>query len=88
MPNMSGLPVLDSDWRLGGHPNSPHLTKDLQDGPPTMELGNGPKQGESCWRILTPLLEGFVQFYLGTWLLKRGAYPSHMEGQWSHEAGW
>ena len=25
-----------------------------------------------------------MQFYLGTWLHRRGVYPSHMEGQWSH----
>ena len=29
---------------------------------------------------------GFVQFYLGTWMHMRGAYPSHMEGQRSHGA--
>ena len=34
--------------------------------------------------ISTPLLEGFLQFYLGTWLQMRGVYPSHMEGQRRH----
>ena len=28
----------------GGHPNRSHLSKDLQDGPLIMALGNGPKQ--------------------------------------------
>ena len=37
-----------------------------------MELGNGPKQ-DACWKILTPRLEGFVQFYLGTSLHRRGS---------------
>ena len=30
-----------------------------------MALGNGPMQDWACWMIATPLLEGFVQFYLG-----------------------
>ena len=34
--------------------------------------------------ISTHLLEGFVQFYPGTWLHMRGAYPPHMEGQRCH----
>ena len=46
-----------------------------------MALGDGPKQYGACWMISTPLLEDFVQFYLGTWLHKRGVYPSHMEGE-------
>ena len=46
-----------------------------------MELGNGPKQDWACWKILTPLLEDFVQFCLGTWMHMRGVYPSHMEGR-------
>ena len=29
-----------------------------------------------------------MQFYLETWLHRRGVYPSHMEGQWSHGAAW
>ena len=33
----------------------------------------------------TPLLEGFVQFYPGTWLHIRRAYLLRMEGQRSHE---
>ena len=41
--------------------------------------------GRACSMMSTPLLEGFVQFYLETWLHMRGVYPSHMEGQWSHE---
>ena len=28
----------------GGHPNRSHLSKDLQDGPLIMALGNSPKQ--------------------------------------------
>ena len=30
-----------------------------------------------------PRLEGFVQFYLGTRLHRRGDGPSHKGGQWS-----
>ena len=36
--------------------------------------------------ISTYLLEGFVQFYPGTWLHMRGVYPSHMEGERRHGA--
>ena len=50
-----------------------------------MALGNGPKQGGAGGKILTPRLGDFVQFYLGTWLHRRGVYPSHTEGQRSHE---
>ena len=50
-----------------------------------MGLGNGPKRDSACWRISTPLQKGFVQFYPGTWMHMRGVYPSHMEGQRSHE---
>ena len=35
--------------------------------------------------ISTSPLEGFVQFYPGTWLCMRGVYPSHMEGQRNYE---
>ena len=42
-----------------------------QDGLQTVVLGNGPKQDWACYEILTPRLEGFVQFYLGTWLHRR-----------------
>ena len=31
-----------------------------------------------------PQLEGFVQFYLGTWLHRKGDGPSHKGDQWSH----
>ena len=31
-----------------------------------------------------PRLEGFVQFYLGTWLHRRGNGLSHKGDQWSH----
>ena len=44
-----------------------------------MVLGNGHMQDWACWIISTPLLEGFVQFYLGTWLYMRGVNPSHMK---------
>ena len=33
-----------------------------------------------------PRLEGFVQFYLGTWLDRRGDGSSHKGGQRSHAA--
>ena len=33
-----------------------------------------------------PQLEGFVQFYLGTWLHRRGDDPSHKGGQRSYAA--
>ena len=33
-----------------------------------------------------PRLEGFVQFYLETWLHRCGDGPSHKGGQWSHVA--
>ena len=33
-----------------------------------------------------PRLENFVQFYLGTWLHRRGDGPSHKGDQWSHVA--
>ena len=33
-----------------------------------------------------PRLEDFVQFYLGTGLLRRGDGPSHKGGQGSHAA--
>ena len=29
-------------------------------------------------------VEGFVQFYLETWLHRRGDGPSHKRDQWSH----
>ena len=51
-----------------------------------MVLGNGPKQERACWKISTPLLEDSVEIYLGTWMHMRGVYPSHREGQRSHEA--
>ena len=35
---------------------------------------------------LMPRLEGFVQFYLGTWLHRRGDGPSDKGGQQSHTA--
>ena len=50
-----------------------------------MASGNGPNRDCACWKISTPRLEGFVQFYLGTWMQKKGVYPSHMEGQKSHK---
>ena len=50
-----------------------------------MTVGNGPAAG---WMISTPLLEGFVQFYLGTLLHVKGVYPSHMGGQRSHRVAW
>ena len=53
-----------------------------------MASGNGPNWDRSCWKISIPLLEDFVQFYLGTWMHMRGVYPSHMEGQRRHEAAW
>ena len=53
-----------------------------------MVLGNGPKQDLARCVILTPQLVGFVQFYLGTWLHRRGVDPSHMEGQWSYVVAW
>ena len=80
----AGLPVSNGDRLMGGHPSKSRYSKDLQDGPQIMALGNGPKQ--DCWKILTLRPDGFVQFYLGTWLHKRGVYSSHMEGQWSHAA--
>ena len=33
-----------------------------------------------------PRLGGFVQFYLGTWLHRKGDGPSHKGGQRSHAA--
>ena len=45
-----------------------------------MASGNGPNGNCACWKISTPRPEGFVQFYLGTWMHKKGVYPSHMEG--------
>ena len=36
--------VLNSDRLLGGHPSKSCYSKDLQDGPQIMALGNGPKQ--------------------------------------------
>ena len=59
----------------GSYPSNPHVSEDLQNRLLIMELGNGPKQN---WMISTPLLEGFVQFYQGTWLHMRGVYPLHM----------
>ena len=59
---------------MGGHPSKSRYSKDLQDGPQIMALGNGPKQDWACWKILTPRPEGFVQFYLGTWSHKRGIF--------------
>ena len=53
-----------------------------------MASGNGPNRGCACWKISTPRQEGFVQFYLGTWMQKKGVYPSHTEGQKSHEVAW
>ena len=35
---------------------------------------------------LMPRLEGFVQFYLRTWLQRRGDGPSHKGDQQSHAA--
>ena len=81
---IAGQPASDSDRRFGGHPRKSHHTKHLQNGLLIIALGNGPKQDWACWKILTPRLEGFVQFYLGFWLHRRGDYPTHMEGQWSH----
>ena len=49
-----------------------------------MVLRNGPKQ--DCWKISTPLLEDFVQFYLGILMHIRGVHPSNMEGQMAHGA--
>ena len=34
----------NSDRLLGGHPSKSRYSKDLQDGPQIMALGNGPKQ--------------------------------------------
>ena len=51
-----------------------------------MALKNGPKQDCACETRLMPRLEGFVQFYLGTWLHRREDGPSHKRGQWSHVA--
>ena len=51
-----------------------------------MASGNGPKRDSACWKILPPLLEDFVQFYIGTWMHMREVYPSHMESQRSHGA--
>ena len=59
-----------------------------QDGLQLMAVGNGPKQDLVCCAILTPQQAGFVRFYLGTWLHRRGVYPSHMEGQWSRVVAW
>ena len=42
------------------------------------------KWSKVSWKPPFPI--SFVQFYLGTWLHRRGVYPSHMEGQWSHAA--
>ena len=36
--------------------------------PPRVVLENGPKQDCACEMRLMPRPEGFVQFYLGTWL--------------------
>ena len=71
---------------LGGDPSLSRCTKDLQDGPQIMALGNDPKQDWTCYKISLLLLVGFVQFYPGTWMHMRGVYPSHMEGQRSHGA--
>ena len=51
-----------------------------------MASGNGPSLDCACWKVSTPrLLEGFVQFYLGSWMHKKGVYHSYMEGQKGHE---
>ena len=59
-----------------------------QDGLQLMALGNGPKQDCACCAILTPQQLGVVRFYLGTWLHRRGVYPSHIESQWSRVVAW
>ena len=51
-----------------------------------MALGNGPKQDWACRMRSKPRLEGFVQFYLGTWLHRRGDSLSLKGGQRSHAA--
>ena len=71
---------------LGGHPGISLLTKDLQNEPQIMALGNGPKQDCACLKTSPLLLVGFVQFYPGTWMHMRGVYPLHMKGQRSHGA--
>ena len=38
----AGLPVSNSDRLLGGHPSKSCQSKDLQDGPQIIALGNGP----------------------------------------------
>ena len=50
-----------------------------------MASGDGPNRDCACWKISTSRLEGFVQFYLGTCMHKKGVYPSNMAGQKSHE---
>ena len=40
----AGLHVSNSDRLFGGHPSKSHQSKDLQDGPQIMALGNDPKQ--------------------------------------------
>ena len=52
----------------GGKKDDQSDTKNFQDGPPRVVLENGPKQDCACETRLMPRLEGFVQFYLGTWL--------------------
>ena len=57
--------MLVDGWRVKDDQSD---TKNLQDGPPRVVLENGPKQDCACETRLMPRLEGFVQFYLGTWL--------------------
>ena len=71
---------------VNSYPRKSRYTKDSQEGSLIMALGNGPKQDWACWKILTPRLKGFLQFYRGTWLHRRGVYPSPTEDQRSHVA--
>ena len=56
----------------GGKKDDQGDTKNLQDGPPRVALENGPNQDCACGTRLMPRLEGFVQFYLRTWMHSTG----------------